>query len=287
MQFFTIVTDKIIDVLTSQLPWIAGMAVLFTVLGLFRSQACNPGTSWWKNRGLVTDLQYSFLLPIIMPYFRVTILASLMALIWGQMSEASVQDFLDHGRGPLSTLPFVAQAAIFMLGVDFLSYWLHRIFHDGHFWPFHAVHHSSEDLDWTSTYRAHPVDSLMRNGLSTAIMLALGIPMQVAVFLIPFDILSAAFVHANLNWSLGPLRYLVATPLFHRWHHTSPAEGGNMNFASTFSIWDWMFGTFYMPKGKLPVEYGVDDPNFPQDIVGQMIVPFKQSFGKFRSQKVT
>ena len=53
-------------------------------------------------------------------------------------------------------------------------------------------------------------------------------------------------------------------------------EGGDSNFSSTFSIWDYLFGTFYMPEGVLPQEYGVDDPLFPTTWHGQMIVPFKQ-----------
>jgi sterol desaturase/sphingolipid hydroxylase (fatty acid hydroxylase superfamily) len=81
-------------------------------------------------------------------------------------------------------------------------------------------------------------------------------------------------VHANLNWTLGPLKYVIATPVFHRWHHGPPNEGGEKNFAPTFSFWDVMFGTFYMPEGKLPQTYGVDDARFPQGFVGQLVYPF-------------
>ena len=86
----------------------------------------------------------------------------------------------------------------------------------------------------------------------------------------------SAFVHANLNWTLGPFKYVLATPVFHRWHHTSPAEGGESNFAPTFAIWDLLFGTFYMPEGKLPETFGVDDPTFPTEgYLAQLIHPFK------------
>src|SRR5665811_678375 len=62
----------------------------------------------------------------------------------------------------------------------------------------------------------------------------------------------SAFVPANLNWALGPFKYVLATPIFHRWHHTSLEEGGNTNFAGTFPIWDILFGTFRMPENRLP-----------------------------------
>ena len=49
-----------------------------------------------------------------------------------------------------------------------------------------------------------------------------------------------------------------------------PDEGGNSNFASTFAMWDLLFVTFYMPPGRLPARYGVDDPQFiPAGGVGE------------------
>ena len=75
----------------------------------------------------------------------------------------------------------------------------------------------------------------------------------------PFNMFHSAFVHANLSWTLGPFKYVLATPVFHRWHHTALEQGGNTNFAGTFPLWDILFGTFRMPEGKLPDNYGVDD----------------------------
>ena len=60
-------------------------------------------------------------------------------------------------------------------------------------------------------------------------------------------------------------------------------QGGDSNFGSTFSIWDYLFGTFYMPEGQLPQEYGVDDPLFPTTWAGQMIVPFQQFLARIQA----
>ena len=100
-----------------------------------------------------------------------------------------------------------------------------------------------------------------------------------AAFLIlaPFNIFYSAFVHANLNWTLGPSKYVLASPVFHRWHHTHPDEGGSKNFAPTFPVLDIVFGTFYMPKGKLPEHYGVTDKNFPTThFIDQLFYPFRR-----------
>ena len=67
---------------------------------------------------------------------------------------------------------------------------------------------------------------------------------------------------------------MLAGPVFHRWHHTAAARGGERNFASTFPVLDMMFGSFYMPKDKLPDAYGVADP-MPPSFMGQMIYPFR------------
>jgi sterol desaturase/sphingolipid hydroxylase (fatty acid hydroxylase superfamily) len=42
---------------------------------------------------------------------------------------------------------------------------------------------------------------------------------------VPFLTFYALFIHANVSWSYGPFRYLIASPAFHRWHHTTEEEG--------------------------------------------------------------
>jgi sterol desaturase/sphingolipid hydroxylase (fatty acid hydroxylase superfamily) len=92
----------------------------------------------------------------------------------------------------------------------------------------------------------------------------------------PFTIAYSAFVHANLNWTFGPFKYVLASPVFHRWHHTAFDKGGDKNFAGTFPVFDWLFGTFYMPEHELPETYGVDDKEFPDGFGAQLLYPFKQ-----------
>ncbi len=271
---------KIIDTLGAamlpQIPYALGLSIFFTAVTYFKSQACNPGKVWWRNRELFTDLQYFFIGPIIMPYLRIMLMLLIAGLLRGALSDNDIVDYLQNGRGPVSQLPFWGQVAFYVIVGDFLLYWSHRMFHNLVLWPFHAVHHSSIDLDWTSTFRTHPVNQMLGSGLVSILMILIGVPPVIMIALVPFDIISAAFVHANLNWTLGPLKYVIATPVFHRWHHTGVDEGGDSNFSPTLSIWDYMFGTFYMPEGRLPQEYGVDDPLFPTTWAGQMIVPFKQ-----------
>jgi sterol desaturase/sphingolipid hydroxylase (fatty acid hydroxylase superfamily) len=101
-----------------------------------------------------------------------------------------------------------------------------------------------------------------------------GISPEVFIVLGPFTTIASLFVHANLDWTLGPLKYVVVSPVFHRWHHASAVHG--KNFASTFSLWDWMFGTFHMPEGALPGDYGIDDEGMPEGLMPQLVYPLTQ-----------
>ena len=103
-----------------------------------------------------------------------------------------------------------------------------------------------------------PSSRPLRSGgvLADVALLLAGISPNVFVFLGPLTIAHSAFVHANLNWTLGPFKYVVAGPVFHRWHHTAAREGMDKNFAPTFPWLDVIFGTFYMPAGRVPTEFG-------------------------------
>ena len=71
------------------------------------------------------------------------------------------------------------------------------------------------------------------------------------------------------HWGFGPFRYLVASPRFHRWHHTSEQEGLDRNFAGPFPWIDVVFGTFYMPEGREPQALGVAEA-VPSGLRGQV-----------------
>ena len=255
------------------LPTSIALGAAFAVLSFF--WACNPGNPWWRKRGLATDICYWFLIPLFARYLRIGLLVIGAAVLFGIDTPEAMVRFYDDGHGPLAQLPLWLQAAIFLIGSDFMMYWLHRAFHRGALWKYHAVHHSSEDVDWISTARFHPINIFLGSVGTDVVLLLAGVSPSVLVFLGPFTIAHSAFVHANLDWTLGPFKYVIAGPVFHRWHHTAADRGGDKNFASTFPVLDLLFGTFYMPSNELPDVYGVDDRAFPASFGAQMVYPFK------------
>jgi sterol desaturase/sphingolipid hydroxylase (fatty acid hydroxylase superfamily) len=196
--------------------------------------------------------------------------------LFGVTTAEGLAEFYDNGHGPLAALPLWLQAAVFLIGQDLMMYWMHRAFHGKAMWKYHAVHHSSAELDWISAARFHPVNIMLGSVASDVVLLLAGISPSIFVVLGPFTTAHSAFVHANLNWTLGPLRYLIAGPVFHRWHHTAAERGGNKNFAPTFPVLDLIFGTFYLPAAALPDNYGIADKNFPSTFGAQMVYPFRQ-----------
>jgi sterol desaturase/sphingolipid hydroxylase (fatty acid hydroxylase superfamily) len=247
------------------MQWLAGLALAFGVLA--RLFPCNPGMYWWKDRRAVaTDLVYWFAVPLVMLVGRVALLAVAVVLVFG------------GGTLPESALarwPLWVQAAAVLLIQDVILYWLHRAFHTRVGWHFHAVHHSPRVLDWVSLARFHPVNQLLEFAVADVVILLMGFPPAALVALAPLNLVYSAMTHANLNWTFGPLRFVFASPVFHRWHHTSEVEGLDKNFAPTFPLLDLLFGTFHMPAGELPREYGVGGEAVPAGFWGQLVYPFR------------
>lgn len=250
------------------------LAITFTVLTHF--WACNPGKPWWRKTEIVTDVCYWFFVPLFARVVRIGLLVLGAGLVFNVYGADELVAFYDNGHGPLSQLPLWIQAILFLVLSDFMLYWLHRMYHGGAFWKYHAIHHSSEEVEWISAARFHPVNLFLGSVAVDVVLLMAGISPNIMLWVGPFTTFHSGFVHANLNWSLGPFKYVLASPVFHRWHHTSLEQGGNTNFAGTFPIWDVMFGTFRMPKNELPQEYGVDGEPLPSGIGAQIAYPFRQ-----------
>jgi sterol desaturase/sphingolipid hydroxylase (fatty acid hydroxylase superfamily) len=167
---------------------------------------------------------------------------------------------------------------------ELAGYWGHRAQHESPWlWRFHRVHHSSPVLDWLAPNRRHPVDLIGSR-------LAVGLPLLALGFTVPTIAAHYAvkraqglFVHANVRVTLGPFRWLIASPEFHHWHHVDDPALYHNNFAGQLPLVDWMFGTLHMPKGEWPERYGVDGP-MPDTYLAQLAWPFKRTaVGRVRS----
>lgn len=167
----------------------------------------------------------------------------------------------------------VAVFAVFM--GDFIAYWRHRLEHSALLWPSHAVHHSDTQMTWLAIFRFHPINRLSTTLVDFSFLLLLGLPAYALLVNSLVRHYYGAFIHADLPWTYGPLRHIFVSPAMHRWHHANNPVAYNTNFASVFSVFDKMFGTFRVP-GECTAPLGVCE-NMGRGVAGQLLHPFNPS----------
>ena len=227
------------------------------------------------REGWGTDVVYWYTTILFTkPFVRMMLILPVGVLILANVTSVDLLKVGAYtGYGPLSRQPLWLQAIQIYLLVDFCAYWNHRWFHRGRWWPFHAVHHSSEELDWLGSLRVHPVNDLANKLAQATPVLLLGYNPTVTLSTAPVLTFYAIFLHANVNWDFGPLRSVIATPVFHRWHHSKDREAWDKNIAGLLPLWDILFGTYHMPRGRWPENFGIYEP-MPKGYFGQLWEPF-------------
>lgn len=84
----------------------------------------------------------------------------------------------------------------------------------------------------------------------------------------------AVFDHANVHLPWGPLRYLIVTPDFHHWHHSSEKVAIDKNYAAHFAFIDYLFGTAVKTDRQFPEKYGAVGSRLPDGYLKQQVDPF-------------
>jgi sterol desaturase/sphingolipid hydroxylase (fatty acid hydroxylase superfamily) len=237
--------------------------------------AANPEQPRPFRRGFKTDLMYWFATPLVTKAVSQLGLGLILVLIFRE-DIASLRTMLESRDTWLARQPLGLQALEMVVVGDLIGYWTHRWFHGRSLWKFHAIHHSSKDLDWLSSVRLHPVNDWLSRWIQASTLVVVGFsPAAIAAY-IPFLTFYAVLLHANVSWGFGPLGWLVASPKFHRWHHTSEDEGLDKNFAGLLPLYDVVFGTYYMPTDRLPTHFGLKNADIPEGFWSQLAYPFRR-----------
>jgi sterol desaturase/sphingolipid hydroxylase (fatty acid hydroxylase superfamily) len=178
-------------------------------------------------------------------------------------------------RGWIASRPVWVQAILAVALGDLGIYTIHRLAHTVPLlWRFHAVHHSAEEMDWLVAVRNHPVDLLLFRIASIGPLVALHVtPAAMAAFIAVFA-WQSWLAHANVRLPYGPLRWLLVSPEFHHWHHAAERDAHDHNYANVLAIWDVLFGTVFLPRGRQPARYGVEE-RVPAGWVGRFVHPFR------------
>jgi sterol desaturase/sphingolipid hydroxylase (fatty acid hydroxylase superfamily) len=216
----------------------------------------------------VVDLTYFFLNSLLIEVLTLLTITPVTILFdWARV---------DPVRRAIAQLPIVVQVAVLLLVADFTQYWVHRAFHRSRWlWPFHAIHHSIEQMDWLAGSRLHLVDVIATRGLTYIPIFVLGFSERALIGYVFIVAAQATFIHANVKWPFKRLQRIVATPAFHHWHHSAEPQSIDKNFAVHTPVWDLWFGTYYLPD-RWPSSYGlVHGPGVPSRWVTQLIYPIR------------
>jgi len=230
---------------------------LFAVYGLVQVAVtyavCLPLERWlpleqWADRRAVgVDILYT-LISRVGVFPLVTFVAFYQVQVWVNGSLA------DNGWVPPTIerlLPFlmgrpVITFLVYLLVLDFVDYWRHRLSHMFRWWwRLHALHHAQEQLTFWSDDRNHVLDDLAQYLIFAVIALLIGIPPMQFPLLILLQRLLESLSHANTTLSFGWLgERLLISPRFHRAHHGVLAAGQrSCNYGAVLPYWDMLFGT--------------------------------------------
>ena len=164
----------------------------------------------------------------------------------------------------VSNWPIVAQLLFFLVTHDFYIYWFHRWQHNSKIlWRTHEAHHSNKEVDWLAGSRSHIAEIIINQTIEFAPIILLGANPIIVPIKALIDAVWGMFIHSNLNVSLGRFKKIINGPAMHLWHHADHKQVFFSNFSTKFSVWDWVFGTAYLPDFK-PEKYGLYY-DFPKD----------------------
>lgn len=157
----------------------------------------------------------------------------------------------------VTSWPLALQVLFFLVVHDFYIYWFHRWQHHSKLlWRTHEAHHSNKEVDWLAGTRSHAVEILINQTVEFAPMVLLGANPLVVPVKALLDAVWGMYIHSNIDVRSGKLQYFINGPEMHQWHHANDRRVFYANFSTKFAVWDWLFGTAFLPDEK-PREYGL------------------------------
>lgn len=248
--------------------------------------------SVWLHRSALLDYRF-VLFDKLMIGLLVGLGGWLLAGGAGGVSQAAQAASRSVVEAPLGII--VAYTITLLVVEDFTRYWAHRFTHTiPLLWQFHKVHHSPEVLVPFSQMRSHPVNGLV-NVLRSVV--AIGVVTGIFLLIFPgkltaltivgvnagrflFDVMGSNLRHSHIWLSFGPvLSHVFISPAQHQIHHSKDPKHINRNYGSQFALWDWMFGSLYVPREREYLTLGIDAGSTERmrTVKGLYIEPFKDA----------
>lgn len=174
--------------------------------------------------------------------------------------------------------PRYFHAGFAFLGLDLFGYLWHRANHRSPtLWRFHAVHHSDDAMDVTTSGRFHFVELGVGAILRLPILYALGVATNLLLMYELVLVAVSMLHHSRIKlgrWDTA-LQWIIVTPAMHSIHHSRNGLQQNRNFSSVLSIWDRLFGTHEHTMDL--VTHGLEDFEAPErthSVRAMLVNPF-------------
>jgi sterol desaturase/sphingolipid hydroxylase (fatty acid hydroxylase superfamily) len=178
----------------------------------------------------------------------------------------------------VNSWPLWSQFLLMFVLADFMQWNIHRLLHRSPWlWEFHKVHHSVEEMGFSAHLRYHWVETIVYKSIQYIPLAMIGFGLADFFVLHIFTIAIGHLNHANINLTYGPFKYLLNNPVMHTWHHakTLPQGVNGVNYGITLSVWDYLFGTAYIPNSGKDEPLGFDKiEEFPQTFWSQITYPW-------------
>ena len=181
----------------------------------------------------------------------------------------------------ISDYGYIAQITLALLCCEFCYYWFHRLAHNWRLlWRLHSVHHGVHRVYWLNAGSFHSLEIIPSTIFYFAPLLFFEADPVVTTLIITISSITGFLEHINVNFEAGWLNYVFNTAQHHRWHHSKLVKESNSNYGKALIIWDLLFRSFHLPKGKDVKEVGVQGRQVPIDFIGQMKHPFEPTISE-------
>ena len=181
-----------------------------------------------------------------------------------------------------------------LLAHEFAYWGAHYLFHTVEsLWELHKVHHSAEVLTTFTEMRTHPVEII---AFMNAIGFCTGVTFGLMTYVFgpglhPYTLLNGNIAIMAFLITIGHLRHshlwipfkgwlgkIMQSPAHHQIHHSDNPKHFNTNLGFSLAVWDWLFGTLYLPQERETINFGVGARHVDYSGVWKLYwLPFKRA----------
>ncbi|MDN3203387.1 sterol desaturase family protein [Algoriphagus sediminis] len=253
--------------------WLIGLSLFVYALELL--------FPWRKNRGAFRKDFWQDAFYMFFNFFLFSLVG------YNAISNVAVEGFNDFlglfGVTNLvaievSSWPVILQFLLMFIAADFIQWNVHRMLHYVPWlWEFHKLHHSVKEMGFAAHLRYHWMETIVYKSIQYIPLAMIGFGLDDFLLLNIFTILIGHLNHANINLTYGPFKYVLNNPVMHTWHHakTLPKGSYGVNFGITLSLWDYLFGTAYIPNSGRDEPLGFEnDEEYPDTFWKQITYPW-------------